>query len=607
MGEESKANTASVALQRHRTVVVDCLKDPDISIRQRALELVYHLVNVDNVTALTAELLNYLVLCPREHRADICDRVLRVVDEYAPSDRWQADTLLTLLTIAGRECGTGVQSAAAAYAARGNEELRAYATHRLLKAMQDDRGSRGGLPNVGLWCVGEYGNLLLKSYHHNPPPVANGDDPAGQAVSFAALDPAEVVVIVEEVTGHHAASPEVRARALTCYAKLRERFANAGDAGTLDWLGDLVRRHESSRDLDLQLRSCEYGALLNAAQGVARKRANKEDAEEEDIFGGSCESSVSATIVGAAKEALAQMPAVDVKLMQRKREQRSGALASGGMLLEKDFGGKTDRAVCAPIPASGDGEPGLLDLDDIFGVRATSALAAHGSALVAAAAVQSDVDLLSDVFSAPPVAPTLNAVVGGGGFDMFPQPSPAPPVAANDLFAPMPVAATPLAAPGGAIDPFTAQSPTLHQPSLQQLQMAVAPVAAAPATADVTVPGFSHQGLSVTFHCTKPDAWNKQHSVLMAKFQNTTDAPLYGLHLQVAVPKYVTMEMQPPTSTTVPVPGGSSTKEVMQTVKVTNTLLGTKSLMLKLKASFTSKGAKVDHMVTCTGFPAGQF
>ena len=109
------------------------------------------------------------------------------------------------------------------------------------------------------------------------------------------------------------------------------------------------------------------------------------------------------------------------------------------------------------------------------------------------------------------------------------------------------------------------------------------------------------------FKCTKPDAFNKQNSVLVARFINTTDAALVGIKLQVAVPKYITMEMKPPTSTTVPVTGGSSTKEVTQTISVTNTMLGTKNLMLKVKASFTSKGTKVEHTCTCSGFPAGQY
>lgn len=115
VSDGESANNAMSALQRHRTTVVECLKDPDISIRQRALELIYHLVNETNVETLTAELLNYLVLCPREHRADICARILKVVDRFSPDDRWRVDTLITTLTIAGREATPDVQSATVVY------------------------------------------------------------------------------------------------------------------------------------------------------------------------------------------------------------------------------------------------------------------------------------------------------------------------------------------------------------------------------------------------------------------------------------------------------------------------------------------------------------
>ncbi|KAL7550493.1 hypothetical protein ACHAWF_013715 [Thalassiosira exigua] len=123
---------------------------------------------------------------------------------------------------------------------------------------------------------------------------------------------------------------------------------------------------------------------------------------------------------------------------------------------------------------------------------------------------------------------------------------------------------------------------------------------------EIVVQGFSHRGLSVVFNCTKPDPLDNQKSIAVAHFVNFTDDPLVGLNMKVAVPKYVSMKMKHPTSTTVPVRRGSNSKEVTQTISLTNTMLGTKSLVLKIKVSFTSKGTKVEHMATCSGFPMGQ-
>lgn len=618
------ANSASSALQRHRQTVVDCLKDPDISIRQRALELIYHLVNSENVESLTAELLNYLVLCPREHRSDICTRILRVVDSYSPDDKWRVDTLITMLTIAGRESSRDVQSAIVVYISRASEDVHSYATHKLLKAIRDDDGTQRGLLSVGIWCIGEYGDLLLKPYVYTSESGESESEPI--TITFMALQPIAVTNTVEEVVTRLSCSEEIKQRSLTCFAKLSDRFADKGDEEALKKLRKLLKKYERSHSLELQLRSCEYDALLNAAKGICSIKPP----DSGDLFGDASNGSgvVSAAVISAAKEALTRMPVVDLKVLQ-KRQVRG------------NFGADSDDAFEDQSPAAKSGGD-LMNLDDLLGgppsVDHNGALGiTHGDSQEKE---KSDLDLLSDIFAAQPSSgPTISASASGG-YDPFAAPAPAlapQPMATvassgavnpMDLFgATTPSATVPVSAP--SVDIFGAslvqQTPLssdvfgMTQPQVNnappvvtsQTQQAVtnivAQLAPTPSTSNLIIPGPSHGGVSIEFECNKPDAYNKQKSQLVAKFSNLTGAPIYGLSLQVAVPKYVTLLMDPPSSTTLAPTGGNQAKPIIQKISVTNSMLGTKNLMLKLKLSFTLNGQKIDHMVTQSGFPAGEY
>jgi len=614
-------NSASSALQKHRSTVVDCLKDPDISIRQRALELIYHLVNHENVQTLTAELLNYLVLCPREHRADICTRILRVVEKYSPDDRWRVDTLITMLTIAGREATSEVQSSSVIYISRASDDVHAYATHKLLKAIRDDDGSQRGLLVVAIWCIGEYGDLVLSDYSYTPQGDASNLAPV--SITFMAMNPSSVVEAVENVIQRHSCPESVKARALTCFAKLSDRFADKGDAAALDKLQTLLKKHQGSQSLELQLRSCEYDALMNAAKGIKLAPINR--SAENDLFGVTEDTgggTVSASVISAAKEALSRMPVVDLKVLQKNKES---------------FGVDVGTSSAMPTASAAAPAPGG-DLLDIFSGGTTPAPApAQNGGAPSGDAGKSDLDLLTDIFAASAAQPAAQPAIGGGGggYDPFSAPpaQAAAPAAANplDIFgaAPAAVPSQP-AAPANPLDIFGASAPAPAAPmqpqndifgappAMQQQQAPVpvvtpqpaapaAPAGAPAAAGPVTVPGLTHQGLSIEFECSKPDIWNKQSSELIAKCKNANVVALNGFNLQVAVPKYITMELEPPSSTTIPPTQGANPKLVTQKIKVINSMLGTKNLMLKVKISFTLNGTKVEHMATCSGFPAGQY
>lgn len=628
--KDGEANSAMSALQRHRTTVVDCLKDPDVSIRQRALELIYHLVNQDNVQQLTAELLNYLVLCPREHRSDIGARILKVVDRFSPDDRWRVDTLITTLTIAGREATREVQAATTVYISRGSADIHAFATHKLLKAIRDDEGSQLGLLSVGIWCIGEYGDLLLQPYTYTPlssDAVTNG---GVSSITFMQLEPLNVVETIEQVTKRASCPDYIKARAMTAYAKLNHRFEGKADQATTSKLESLLRGEAASRSLELQLRACEYNALISASKGKKlppiRKPTETASSTEVDLFGppdatDADNGSVSEGIMAAAKEALSRMPVVDVKLLQKR-------MATDEFSYNVEGDGSPVRAATSSTAKSassnGNVPGGAVDLlGDIFG--STDTTTNSGPAFAETKTGSSDMDLLADIFSAQattdavPQAPTT--------VDMFAPAtsSPAVPTVAapgSDIFGIPAESTTPLSAPVNPLDLYGSPAPAqpaagglgdIFGSSTSSQQATIAPdifgatPAAAPATPaepeTVRVPGISKDGMEVVFECSKPDVWNKGKSMLLAHFTNNTGDVVYGMNLQVAVPKFVTMEMEPASSTTIPMGGG----KVTQKVTVVNSQLGTKNLVLKLKIGFSSKGQKVEHMGTCNGFPPGLY
>jgi AP-1 complex subunit gamma-1 len=648
---------------------------------------------------MTSELLNYLVLCPREHRSDICTRILKVVDRFSTSDRWRVDTLITTLTIAGRESSRDVQNATIVYISRADTDIHIFATHKLLKAIRDDDGSQTGLLAVGVWCIGEFGDLLLQPYTYQSTSNNNGmtksdsgitdltsnGNAATTSVSFMALDPLSVVTIVDQVTKRHSCPEYIKQRALTAYVKLSERYVNSGDTNALETLQKLLDKHKMSRSLELQLRSCEFTSIVYASKGLAPPKvvappsAADIDAAaaappvEEDLFGfnssmtddtattmsSSSSSGVSAGVQHAAKEALARMPAVDIKILQKRLQ--ADEMQDGGIdMMPRGASRSSSVATTGPgsAPASGGG-----DLLDFFGgggsggdtIASLPSLSqnggAGGSTKSDPMAGKSDLDLLSDIFSAQATttsAPTSAAPLSGG-FDIFSQTSTAAaaaPISSTsvnpmDLFgAPaamaqpmstmssdpfgnntvmsssMPTNQQPVAdlfgAPSPAVSTFPMMTTQQQQPQQQQQQPSTSLGGiAANEGAGLRVPAISHGGLIVEFECTKPESWNTQKSVLIAHFKNTTDAPIHGMNLQVAVPKFVKMEMDPPTSTTIPEMGnnnmGGNQKQVTQKVTLINSMLGQKNLALKLKIGFTLKGQKLEQMATCSGFPPGQY
>jgi len=258
-------------VQRHRNTIVDCLKDPDNSIRQRALELIYKLVNEENVSNLTVELLNYLVVAPSEYRPTLCSKVAEVIDKFGSNFYWKVETLLSMLGIAGdsnSNFSDDLTCAAVIYIGQC-PEYQGYIVHYLFSALNSDISNpvltQSGLVKIGVWCIGEYGDMLTKYW----PNITTKDGKEIIERHPVALD--EAVNLIGKVLTHHSSNSMTKSYCVTALAKLSGRdFLSIEEQTKAE---NLISYFDSSINVDLQQRSYELTQLLSSNWSEVREVA----------------------------------------------------------------------------------------------------------------------------------------------------------------------------------------------------------------------------------------------------------------------------------------------------------------------------------------------
>ncbi|XP_075440014.1 AP-1 complex subunit gamma-1 isoform X3 [Ascaphus truei] len=236
------------AVQRHRSTIVDCLKDLDVSIKRRAMELSFALVNGNNIRGMMKELLYFLDSCEPEFKSDCASGIFLAAEKYAPSKRWHIDTIMRVLTTSSMllfQAGSYVRDDAVPNLIQlitNSSEMHEYTVQKLYKAIADDI-SQQPLVQVCSWCIGEYGDLLVSGQCEEEEPIQVTED--------------EVLDLLESILVSNMSTSVTRGFALTAIMKNSTRFNN-----TVNRIKKVVSIYGSSIDVELQQRAVEYNALF---------------------------------------------------------------------------------------------------------------------------------------------------------------------------------------------------------------------------------------------------------------------------------------------------------------------------------------------------------
>lgn len=147
-------------IKRHQAQIVTSLKDPDISIRRRALDLLYGMCDVSNAKDIVEELLQYLSTADFAMREELSLKIAILSEKFAPDLSWYVDVILQLIDKAGDFVSDDIWFRVVQFVTN-NEDLQPYAA---LKARDylDKPAVHETMVKVSAYILGEYSHLLAR-------------------------------------------------------------------------------------------------------------------------------------------------------------------------------------------------------------------------------------------------------------------------------------------------------------------------------------------------------------------------------------------------------------------------------------------------------------
>ena len=218
-------------IKRHQNIIIGSLRDRDISVRRKGLDLLYSMCDPSNSQPIVNELLKYLQNADFAIREEMVLKIAILTEKYATDIQWYVDISLRLIAMAGDHVSDEVWQRVIQIVTN-NEELQVYAATNILDYLKAEQ-CHETLVKIGGYLLGEFGHLIADN---------TGCSPIEQLLALQ--------------TKMQGCSSSTRAILLSSFVKFVNLFPEIKTQ-----LLHVFRAYSHTLDSELQQRACEYLTL----------------------------------------------------------------------------------------------------------------------------------------------------------------------------------------------------------------------------------------------------------------------------------------------------------------------------------------------------------
>jgi AP-2 complex subunit alpha len=215
-------------IKRHQNIIIGALRDRDISVRRKGLDLLYSMCDTTNAQPIVSELLKYLQTADYSIREEMTLKIAILTEKYATDAQWYIDISLRLLAMAGDHVSDEVWQRVVQIITN-NEELQPYAASHIFEYLKAET-CHDTLVKIGGYILGEFGHLIADN---------KGCSPIEQLMTLQ--------------TKMISAPDATRALLLSTFIKFVNLFPEIKPQ-----LLQMFQFYSHSPDSELQQRACEY-------------------------------------------------------------------------------------------------------------------------------------------------------------------------------------------------------------------------------------------------------------------------------------------------------------------------------------------------------------